>query len=139
MMQQDLDIETTNGPSDNPGDLDINSELMGAIAAMIKRARQRGLTRERIVERMNLALPELTKPLTLRQLNAWTASSKEHSEFPARYLPAFCWACGSMLALAVGPAALNHDVIDSDDARALELGHIEMQRAELNKRRRLLR
>ena len=74
-------------------DLDINLELMGAINQAIREGKQRGLSRERIVERMNFCLPDLERSITLRQLNAWTAQSKEYHEFPARYLPAFCCPC----------------------------------------------
>ncbi len=114
-------------------DLDIHLEFMGAIAQAIREAKKRGLSRERIVERMNLCLPELEKPITLRQVNSWTAASKEYHEFPARYLPAFCWATGSVLPLLVLARAMNHDLVDRRDQVALELGQKLVAQAQLGR------
>jgi len=132
----DLDIPNTRA---NPPDLDIFNELQGAIALALKKATRRGLSREHIVERMNLCLPDLDKPITLRQLNAWTARSKEYSEFPYRYLPAFCWATDCYVPLNVGPSELGFELIDSDDAKALELGRIALARAGLQQQERALK
>lgn len=123
-------------------DLDIGPELLGAVAQAIREAKRQGLSRERLVDRMNLCLPDADKPITLRQLNAWTATSKEYHEFPARYLPAFCWATGSVLPLLVLAGAVNHDLVDRRDQVALDLGqklvrHAQLGR-EVNKLKKLL-
>ncbi|MFZ2452601.1 MAG: hypothetical protein WAW36_19000 [Methylovulum miyakonense] len=122
----------------NATDLDIGPELQGALNTGIREAKKRGLSRERIVERMNLCLPDLEKPLTLRQLNAWTANSKEFSEFPARWLPAFCWACGCTLTIQVLAQATDHDLVDMREKIALELGQTLVQKAGLERKTRQL-
>lgn len=114
-------------------DLDIGLELRGAITGAIRDAKKRGLSRPRIVERMNLCLPDAEKKITLRQLNAWTANSKEYHEFPARYLPAFCWATGSILPLLVLAHAINHDIVDRRDQAVLELGQKLVAKAQLGR------
>lgn len=108
--------------ADNAPYLDINGELVGAVTRTIREARTHGLSRERIVERMNMCLDE-DDHVTLRQLNAWTASSKEEHNFPARYLPAFCWAVGSNYPLQVLVQCLHYDLVDRRDQLAAELGN----------------
>lgn len=125
---EDDPIETINAD-----DLDMHYELLGAIKAAIKEARRQGLSRERIVERMNQCMPELDKPITLRQLNAWTAKSKEHSEFPACYIPAFCWATHCDMPLRVLANALLLDLADQRIQLATKLGENLLQQAELRK------
>lgn len=126
-------LETDPIESVNADDLDIHYELLGAIKAAIKEARRQGLSRDHIVERMNNSLPELDKPITLRQLNAWTAKSKEHSEFPACYIPAFCWATHCDMPLRVLANALLLDLADQRLQLATKLGENLLQQAELKK------
>lgn len=115
-------------------DLDIGPELQGALNACIREAKKRGLSRERIVERMNLCLPDIEKPITLRQLNAWTAQSKEFSEFPARWLPAFCWACGGVATVQVLAQTIGFDLVDRREKIALELGQTLVESAQLTRK-----
>jgi len=122
--------------SPNAPDLDIHHEMLGAIALALKEAKKRGLGRELVVDRMNLCLPELVKPITKRQLDSWTAESKEYSEFPARFLPAFCWACMCDAPLATGPRSMGYDLVDRADEAALEMGRLRLQQAEIAKRER---
>lgn len=122
-----------------PVDLDIHQELLGAISQCIREAKSRGLSRERIVERMNLVLPDIERPITLRQMYAWTATSKEYSEFPARYLPAFCWAVECDLPLRVLAAAITRDLVDARDQMALRLGQLNVTKAQLTREERALR
>lgn len=118
-----------------PGaDLDLGPELLGAIHTALRMARTRGLSRERIVEAMNRHLPELVeRPITLRQLNCWTASSKEFSEFPARYLPAFCSATDCDLPLRVLAQALGRELIDARDLVAKQLGETQAELCRLRR------
>lgn len=115
----------------NAQDLDIGPELLGALNLAIREAKKRGLSRGRIVERMNICLPDTDREITERQLNSWTAASKEYHEFPARYLPAFCWATSSIAPLLVLARAIGHDLVDSRDQQALELGQKMVQHAQL--------
>lgn len=114
-------------------DLDIGPELMGALNLAIREAKKRGWSRERLVERMNICLPDIERPITLRQLNAWTAQSKEYHEFPARYLPAFCWATGSIVPLLVLAQAIGHDLVDARDQAALALGQKLVAQAQISR------
>ena len=102
--------------------LDINLELMGGINKAIREARVQGMGREHIADRMNLCLAE-DDQVTSRQLNAWTATSKEHHNFPARYLPAFCWATQCMHPLIMLVQCLGYELVDGRDQLAAELGN----------------
>lgn len=117
----------------NAEDLDIGGELLGAVSQAIREAKRLGLSRERIVELMNLCLPDIERKITVRQLNAWTAQSKEFHEFPARYLPAFCWATGSLVPLLVLARPLGHDLVDHRDQVALALGQKLVHQAQLGR------
>lgn len=130
---QQLEQPALSAAEANAPDLDINPELLGAINTAIREAKKRGLSRERLVERMNLALPDGGKPITLRQLNAWTAQSKEYHEFPARYLPAFCWATGCHLPLQVLAHPLGLEAVDRRDQAALALGQKLVAKAQLSR------
>ncbi len=129
-------LETDPLTAMNADDLDIHFELLGAIKAAIKEARRHGLSRDHIVQRINDSLPELDKAITLRQLNAWTAKSKEHSEFPACYIPAFCWATGCDAPLRVLAGALLYDLMDQRHALASQLGENLIKASQLNKTNR---
>ena len=128
---QSLESQPVIGTANAPA-LNIGLELMGALNTAIREARCHGLGRERIVERMNRALPEQGKPLTKRQLDCWTAASKEFSHFPAEYLPAFCWATGSDAPLRVLAQALGYELVDARERAAKRLGeaHMEAVRAK---------
>jgi len=102
--------------------LDLGTELLGALCAALREARDRGLSRERIVGRINLCLAP-DQRITLRQLNTWTAPSAEGKRFPAEYLPAEQVRAGHIGgeeshgalrfpdALAVHPLKLAHGVL----------------------------
>ncbi|MDD5272185.1 MAG: hypothetical protein PHU14_05650 [Methylovulum sp.] len=122
----------------NDADLDIGPELQGALNATIRNAKKYGYSRERIVERMNQCLPKIGKPITVRQLNAWTAHSKEFSEFPARWLPAFCRACNCTSAIRVLAQAVSHDLVDQRGQLALELGYGLVKKRALDRRTKQL-
>jgi len=122
----------------NDADMDVGPELQDALSTSIRNAKQHGWSRERIVERMNGCLPDIEKPITLRQLNAWTAQSKEYSEFPARWLPAFCRACNCTLAIRVLAQAISYDLIDQHDQLALELGRSLAAKRALDRRTKQL-
>lgn len=119
-------------------DLDLGPEMLGALHKAIRHAKTQGWGRERIVERMNRVLPELAKPITLRQLYNWTATSKEFSEFPVRYLPAFCWATQCDEPLRVLNQALGFDLVDARERLALELGQLRIERARASREERAI-
>lgn len=125
--------------SDNAPDLDIEQEFMGQIKYALRTAKKRGLGRERIIERMNMCLPEELH-ITKRQLDAWCAESKEYHHFPAIYLPAFIWAVrGIITPLEVLTGVLGLAVLDEHEQLAAELGKTAMKRVEATKMERLLK
>lgn len=119
-------------------DLDIGLELRGALNTAIRAAKRHGWSRERIVERMNLCLPDAERAVTKRQLDAWTAASKEFHEFPARYLPAFCWATQCDEPARVLASAIGFDLVDARERLALQLGQARVDRARLSREEREL-
>ncbi|ROH88643.1 hypothetical protein ED208_12555 [Stagnimonas aquatica] len=122
-------------------DLDVDQELRGAIVHAIREALNRQsdpLSRERIADRMNQLLPGLRHRITERRLNSWTAKSKEYSEFPARFIPAFCAAVECDEPLRVLARALRQDVVDAHALAAKSLGENLIQDAALKTQRRLL-
>jgi len=124
---------------DNAHDLDIGPELSGALNTAIRQARKMGRGRDHIVERMNQCLPDNDKPITLRQLNAWTAKSKEYHEIPARYIPAFCWSTESVLPLLALCHAMGLDTVDQRDQMVMQLGRNIIETAQLTRQNKLIR
>lgn len=120
-------------------DLDLGPELVGAINSALRHARNDlRMKREAVVAAMNKLLPD-AKPITVRQLNCWTATSKEFHEFPARYLAAFCVATDCEEPLRVLARALSFDLVDARERMAKELGQTFIQSAQLKRRQRELR
>lgn len=117
--------------SPNAGDMDVGHEFLGEVHAALKHARTLGYGRERVVERMNQALPELAKPLTKRQIDCWTAASKEYHELPARFVAAFCWATGYDGPARVIANALGFYLADKRDLEALRLGELQVKSAQI--------
>lgn len=117
----------------NATDLDIHFELMGACHEALKHARTLGYSRERVVDRLNQALPERQKSITLRQLNSWMAESREYHDLPARVLAAFCWATQSDLPLRVAPTACGYGLVDARENAARQLGEHQIQIARLKR------
>ena len=125
--------------SDNAPDLDIEMELMGAVQFALREAKKYGLSRERVVDRMNQCLPEHDR-ITKRQLDGWCAKSAEHRPFPAKYLPAFCWAVRGVIApVEVITRALGLHVIDAQEYAATELGKTVLDKTRLTQRERQLK
>lgn len=120
-------------------DLGIELELMGAVNFAIREARKRGLGRERLIERMNLCLADAGETVTLRQLNSWTAASKEHHSFPAKFLPAFCWAAQCAKPLLVLVECIGFDLVDQRDQLAVELGNKQVAIARAQREIRQLK
>lgn len=135
-IQPDL-FQQVQAEAPQPVDLDVNLELLGAISHALREAKQRGLSRERVVDRMNEMLPE--RGITKRQLDAWTAFSQEHKEFPARYLPAFCFATGCDLPLRVLAQPIGRDLVDARELAAKRLGENLIETARLARERGALK
>lgn len=122
-----------------PVDLGLHDELRGALAGCIRRARTRGISRERLVDELNRLQPQRHRRVTLRLVNGWTASSCEAFEMPAGDLGAFCAAVGDLTPLRVICQALGYELVDARGLAAVELGSIVAQRAALARRERELK
>lgn len=122
--------------------LDIHHELRAAMIQSLKMARRAGITRERVVDRMNQALADqngkVAIAVTKRKLDAWTAASKEDRPIPAEFIPAFCHACECYLVLRVLAQALLLELADPRDLNAMRLGNLQIRRAEILKETREL-
>lgn len=136
-IQGNIFSELENRPEDaeydDSHDLDLQAELRAACAHALKLARRQGITRERVVDEMNRLMPELDKgkQITLRKLNAWMATSKEDSEFPARFLPAFCAATRCYQPLQEMAKALGMDLADQRELIAKQYGELEIEKARI--------
>lgn len=118
----------------NAPDLNIGPELLGAINSALREAKGRdNFSRDRIADRMNLALPEADKAVTKRQVDSWMAVSKEFHELPARYLPALCWALETDEPLRVLARALGYDLVDARESAAKRLGEAHVEIAALRR------
>lgn len=112
--------------------LDIGPELLGALNQSIREAREQGWSRDHIADRMTLALGgEIT--VNVRQLNSWTAASREQHRFPLEYLAAFCWATSSTHPLEVVMRALGLELVDAREAAAKRLGEMQIEQARLRR------
>lgn len=120
-------------------DLDLGPELLGALNQALREAKRQGISRERLVDRMNTLMPDLERPITKRQLDSWMARSKEHHEFPMRYIAAFCVATKSELPLRVIANALGFDLVDSRERMTLELGEIMVRKGRISQQERALK
>lgn len=125
--------------ADNAPDLNIKDELRVAMKYCLRQSRKHGLSRDHIVERMNLCLPGLNKPITLRMLDGWMATSAEDRPMPAEYLPAFIWATrGIVSPIEVLTEVLGLHLIDEAEQIAAELGKTLVDERRAKNRRRLL-
>lgn len=118
----------------NAPDLTIAAELRGSIDAAMRRARSRGISRERIADRMNLALPGIDRPITKRQVDSWMADSKEFHRLPAEWLPAFCWAVEDESPAEVVVRALGNEMVDAREVAAKALGDAHVEIASLRRK-----
>jgi len=120
-------------------DFDIELELLAALKQSLREARNHGLSRERIVERINECLPE-ERHITLRQLNSWCAVSKEQHPLPAWVLPALCWALDGVISpLEVLTRAMGLYLIDEQEMMATRLGRVAVEKAALSREERRLK
>lgn len=116
--------------------LDVWPELLGAIKKVLREAMDRGLSRDRVVDRMNLCLPELVasgKKITKRQLDCWTANSKQEHKFPLEYLSAFCWAVESDLPMRILVNTLGFELVDAHEVALKRLGETYVEKALIHR------
>lgn len=119
----------------NAPDLTVAAEFLGKVDGAMRRASSsRNVSRARIADRMNLALPGLKKPITKRMVDSWMADSKEFHQLPAIYLPAFCWAVEDDSAMHVLVNVLGCEMVDAEEVAAKQIGEDTVEIAMLKRR-----
>lgn len=86
------------------------------IASEIKES---GLSRDQIADRMTENAP---RPVSARQLNAWTAESREDWLFPAEMILPFCEAVGRHKLLAEFVKRAGFRMVGTEEERLLRIG-----------------
>lgn len=111
-----------------PGALDDSNTVRGLLVDAIRKS---GKSREHIAEAMSFAL---NREITVRQINAWTAESREDYRFPAEYDRAFCYATGDDRLLRVRAELAGYRVITATEFELLELGRQYLIRQRANEK-----
>lgn len=119
-----------------PGALGCQVEIAACMAVSMERARERGLTRERIAERMSYLLGE---KISLATLNGYVAPSHQDREISFKRAMAFDAAIGedvllSLFALKAG----RRQIVTQDDIDLLEWARLHQEERQLAARKRAL-
>jgi hypothetical protein len=116
-QQSFSEIPLFSGPSTAiPGALDDANVVRGVLVDTVRRCSK---SREQIVEVMGFAL---NQEITVRQLNSWTAESREDCRFPAEFDRAFCYATGDDRLLRCRAELAGYKVIGAAESDLMELG-----------------
>jgi hypothetical protein len=99
-----------------PGTLNDDLLVRSVITDSIKRS---GLSREQVADKMSELL---ALPVTARMITSFTAESKELHRWPGAWDRAFCIAVNDNALLKCRIEAAGYHVIDSEEAKLLELG-----------------
>ena len=125
------------GDALGPGSLECSVEIASAMAAGIKRAREkRGMTREIIASEMTRYLRET---ISEGQLDAYTSPARDKHQINLRRAMAFDAALGDPVLLTLYAKKIGGlRVISEEDAAYIELGRIHQEEKELAERKRAL-
>lgn len=119
-----------------PGALGCAVEIAATLARAIERARERGLDREAIVERMSFHLGERINEATL---NGYTSQAHADREISLRRAMAFDAALEEDVLLGLfADKRGGRRVVTTEEAAFIELGRIHQQERELAERKRAL-
>lgn len=135
-----IDLHTSDlfGADDHPGagSLACGIEVAATMSDVLEKARQSGVKREEIAERMSYYLGER---LSVATINSFTSIAQDNREISFRRAMAFDAATRSdvLLDLYCGKRG-NRQVITTQDAVFIELGRIHHQERELAERKRVL-
>jgi len=121
------------GRHEVPGELNIDVPLREMISEALKGTR---LSRYQVAAEMSRMLG---REITKAQLDSWSAESKENHRFPLVYFLAFMEATGDKTILRFICEKAGGYFIEGEDALRLELGRIEEQKRELQKKERAIR
>ena len=119
-----------------PGSLGCHAEITATLADAMKRAAERGISREEIASRMSAFLGE---KIGVPTLNGYSAQSHADREIPLARAMAFDAAVEEDVLLGLFAEKLgNRRVVSGEDAALLEWAHLHRQEKELAERKRVL-
>jgi len=119
-----------------PGSLGCRVEIAATIADAMKRAAERGISREEIASRMSAFLGE---KIGVPTLNGYAAQSHADREIPLARAMAFDAALEKDVLLGLyAEKRGNRRVVSSEDTALLEWAHLHRQEKELAERKRAL-
>ncbi len=119
-------------PAPTPGSLQVDRELRATLSQALK---DTALSRAEVAARMS----ELTgDDVSIHQLNAWTAESREQHRFPFEYAAAFEVAVGSQCLQLLLARKRGSLVLAGAAARDAKLGLVRRKLAELRAEERAL-
>ncbi len=120
-------------PAPVEGALYVEPELRGLIARILKNSK---LSRDLVADKMAELLGH---PLSIHQINAWTAESREAWRFPVAYLPAFEAACETHALTEWIAAKRGCALLVGEDSLLAELGRLEKLEQDLKARKAALK
>lgn len=121
---------------ERPGALGCQVEIVACMAVAMERARERGLTRERIAERMSYLLGEKISKDTL---DGYVAPSHQDREIPLKRAMAFDAALGEPVLLGLFAEKLGgRHVVSADDADLLAWARLHHEERQLAARKKAL-
>lgn len=121
---------------ERPGALGCQVEIAARMAVAMERARERGLTRERIAERMSYLLGE---KISKETLDGYVAPSHRDREISLRRAIAFDAAIGADVLLGLAAEKLgDRHVVSADDAALLEWARLHHEERQLAARKKAL-
>jgi hypothetical protein len=122
--------------AERPGALGCQVEISACMAVAMERARERGLTREHIAERMSYLLGE---KISLATLNGYVAPSHQDREISFKRAMAFDAALGEDVLLGLfALKAGRRQVVTQDDIDLLEWARLHQEERQLAARKRAL-
>jgi hypothetical protein len=121
---------------ERPGALGCSVEIRACMDVAMERARERGLTRERIAERMSYLLGEKVSKDTL---DGYVAPSHLEREIPLKRAMAFDAALGEPVLLGLFAGKLGgRQVVSADDADLLQWARLHHEERHLAARKKAL-
>lgn len=122
--------------AERPGALGCQVEIAARMAVAMERARERGLTRERIAERMSYLLGE---KISLDTLNGYVAPSHRDREIPFKRALAFDAALGEDVLLGLAAEKLGgRQLVSANDADLLAWARLHHEERQLAARKKAL-
>lgn len=99
--------------------------------ALVQAIKPCPLSRYEIAGRLSALLG---RDISKTMLDKWTAESAEEHRIPAEVLPAFCLVTESSAPLEILAAAIGHRLVGPDEAEALELARLRIEKTALESR-----